>query len=110
MRCDVTKFNKKFGICKVGLCPVARCCRWPAGARPSRTPAVGGTREHDCPGPLALFLLPAPWLGQPTCARLRSCHALTTPVLCPCALQMNAKAYVGEDLVCEAELTLVMGK
>ncbi|KAL4444975.1 hypothetical protein ABPG77_004025 [Micractinium sp. CCAP 211/92] len=39
MRCDVTKFNKRFGICK-----------------------------------------------------------------------MNAKAYVGEDLVCEAELTLVMGK
>ncbi|KAL4447994.1 hypothetical protein ABPG75_005213 [Micractinium tetrahymenae] len=39
MRCDVTKFNKKFGICK-----------------------------------------------------------------------MSAKAYVGEDIVCEAELTLVMGK
>jgi hypothetical protein len=25
-------------------------------------------------------------------------------------LQMSAKAYVGTDLVCEAELTLVMGK
>ena len=30
------------------------------------------------------------------------------PSLLP--LQMAAKAYVGEDLVCEAELTLVMGK
>ena len=25
-------------------------------------------------------------------------------------VQMDAKAYVGEDVVCEAELTLVMGK
>lgn len=32
------------------------------------------------------------------------------PAVCTDIMQMSAKAYVGEDLVCEAELTLVMGK
>jgi hypothetical protein len=69
MRCDVTKFNKRFGICKV------RLLRRSYATRPSLPPLIAG--RH-------------PRAASP--------------------LQMNAKAFVGEDVVCEAELTLVMGK
>lgn len=78
MRCDVTKFNKRFGICKVRL----PCGALVHVAQPLRPPLPAHTHSHQ-PG---------------------------TELPSPPPLQMSAKAYVGEDVVCEAELTLVMGK
>lgn len=92
MRCDVTKFNKRFGICKV------RCAAgWLLflAAVPASCPR--GLPRACCIAALRPDQHAPAWPCPPT-----------PPSPCASYLQMMAKAYVGEDLVCEAELTLVM--
>ena len=99
MRCDVTKFNKRFGICK------------------ARGAVCGGGRVWQAGSALPVDPRPAPpsvsWAaGVPHAACLPACPHPPThcPATRPRPAQMAAKAYVGEDVVCEADLTLVMGK
>lgn len=106
MRCDVTKFNKRFGICKVGRGGCCCCC-WGLQMQPSRTSrshVAGQARRalHQRPG-----VAPA---ARPPSLRTRSPSPAHPPTHPHTVLQVAAKAYVGEDLVCEADLTLVMGK
>jgi hypothetical protein len=83
MRCDVTKFNKRFGICKVMTTAGSGLGHGLHDSLGGHLPCISRSPAH-----LRRHHVPAPWP----------------------ALQMSAKAYVGEDIVCEAELTLVMGK
>lgn len=114
MRCDVTKFNKRFGICKV-RCVCTRglpVLGWLLDLAATAVPAEGCCAVLGfclaTSGPLR-HLTRWPDLSLPS-PQLSPISPSSLPPLPPPhpLSQMAAKAYVGEDLVCEADLTLVM--